>query len=542
MSNFAQTREPDFRKIESPNPAAPRAETARCRKNAGWPRLIRWIQSVPLCLGGLICCLTLAGAAEQTNGVFRPITLQECISLALSNNLDLQIDRINPQLARYDLEIARAGYDPVFNFSGDHTYQVTGAGLDQNNHLTLPSRTDIDNFGSGFSGVGPMGLSYDLSGKVNEDTRFLGAATSESAGGTVGVNLTQPLLRNFLIDSTRYNIRAARKSLEISEVTLEGQVIAVLTTTEQAYYELIAAREFVKVQEDAVRLAKRLFDENKKRVQIGTLARLDEKQAESQWASSQADLSSARRALDTAQNNLKRLITDNYRPLHEVRLEPTQKLLVLPQALDLQESWRTGLAQRPDLRQARLDLERQGITVKYYKNQVLPALNVVGSYGHGASGAFTRQFSDAFNDFRTGDKPFWSVGGTFSVPISNKAARDRYRQGKVTVDQLLLTLKRQEEVALVEIDEAVNQVRTSLDRVESTRQASLYAEQALNAEQKKLESGASTSFVVLQLQRNLTSARSEELRALTDYNKAQATLRQAEGTTLQQNQISLQPK
>src|SRR5205814_1039364 len=104
------------------------------------------------------------------------------------------------------------------------------------------------------------------------------------------------------------------------------------------------------------------FSENKKRVEIGTLARLDEKQSESQVAASQADLATAQRSLATAQNNLKRLITAGYRGLHDAQLDPTETLDAVPQGIDLQESWSRGMSRRPDLLQARLDLERQGIT------------------------------------------------------------------------------------------------------------------------------------------------------------------------------------
>jgi outer membrane protein TolC len=173
---------------------------------------------------------------------------------------------------------------------------------------------------------------------------------------------------------------------------------------------------------------------------------------------------------------------------------------------------------------------------------MFPELDITGSYGHGASGGNVREFSDAFNDFRTGDRPFWTVGGTFSIPLSNKAARNRYKQSKLTADQLVLQLKKLEESALVQIDETVNQVRTSLDRVDSTRKARTYAEDALDAEQKKLASGKSTSFVVLQLQRDLTSARSEEIRALADYNQALSRLALEEGTTLERKKIRVDVK
>jgi outer membrane protein len=479
-----------------------------------------------------------SSAAAQTTNAPRPITLQECLVMALEHNLDLQIERINPKLSIYNLEIARAYYDPTFDLSYQHGYNVSGGGLDQNQLLIPPVRRDTDSFTAGLGGVGPLGLNYDLAGNAR-DSYGTSPGPFETASGLVGISLAQPLLRNFLTDIGRYNIAIAKNDIKGSELGLRLQVITILTAVERAYYELIFARENVKVQQEALRLAEQLASDDRRRIEIGTIAQLDEKLSESQAAARKSDLTSAHGAIATAQNNLKQLITASYRTLHDTPLEPVEKLIAVPQALDVYESWGKGLSHRPDLLQARLDLESQGITLRYLKNQRLPELDVTGSYGHGASGNLTRELGDTFRDYRSGDKPFWTIGAVVSIPLSNKAARERYRQGKASADQLVLALKRQEQTILVEIDEAMNALRTQFDRVQSTRESRIYAEQALEAEQKKLANGRSTSFVVLQLQRDLTTARSDETRALVDYNIALAEWYRAEGTTLERRKIRL---
>jgi outer membrane protein TolC len=508
-----------------------------------------------------------AGAGADTNGpVARPITLEQCFQMALEENLDLRIERINPMVTRLDLELARAGYDPTFTFSADHDYSETGGRLftfDVTNpvprtirFLTDDNVRDVDSLSSRIGGLGPYGMSYELSGnvsdsrssthifgtQVNGQAPAAGRLEADSSQGSLGLTLNQPLLRNLLIDGTRFNIAVARNRVKSTELGLRLQIINILTAVEQAYYQLIFARESVQVQTEGLRLAQRLSDDDKKRVQIGMIPRLDEKQSESQVAARQADLSAAQRELAAAQNALKSLITSSYRDLHDTPLYPTDQLKSDPYLSNLQESWEKGLTERPDLRQAKLEIERQGINLRYYKNQRLPELNIRGTYGHGASGDTTREFSDAFDDFQNGDKPFWGVGAVFSIPLSNKSARERYKQAKLTADQLILALKRKEDSVLLEIDEAMNSLRTSYDRVQSTSKARAYAEEALNAEQKKLDSGKSTSFVVLQLQRDLTSARSEEIRALADYNKSVAELHRAEGTTLERKKITIEVK
>jgi outer membrane protein len=486
-------------------------------------------------MGGQVC------AQEQTNAPVRPISLMEAFAAALTNNLDIRIERLNPLIDSQNIEIDLGNYyDPVFFTDPSHSHATTGGGLDPQGRPVPATKQDRDSFDAGFKGGTPWGMTYELSGNVYAADIQRPSGQDSDANGAVGIKVTQPLLRNLLIDGARYQILIDKNIYKVSAQRLQQQFINVLTSVEQAYYDLIFARENVKVQQSGLELAQRLFQENRRRVEIGKLAPLDEKQAGSQVAARQTDLTTAQRAYGTAQNNLKRLLTSDYLTVHNQILQPTDALLAMPYYIDLQESWNKGMAMRPDIMEGRLNLERQGITLKYYKNQMLPQLDLNGSYGYGAAGS--REFSDAFDALRRANQPNYGIGANFSIPLQNKEARSRYKRGKIENDQLLLAQKRIEETALVEIDEAAGQVRATFNQVESTRQARIYAEAALDAEQKKLEAGKSTSFVVLQLQRDLTFARSEEIRALAEYNKAQATLAQKEGATLQRAKINVNVK
>ncbi len=138
--------------------------------------------------------------------------------------------------------------------------------------------------------------------------------------------------------------------------------------------------------------------------------------------------------------------------------------------------------------------------------------------------------------------PYYFIGGKLSVPLSNQGPRNNYKASKVSLQQLVLTLKQTEQSVLTEIDNDIITAKASYESVDATHQATLYAQDALDAEQKKLESGKSTSFVVLQLQNNLTSARSAEIAALATYNKALTALAKDEGTTLERRRIDVQVK
>jgi outer membrane protein len=291
-----------------------------------------------------------------------------------------------------------------------------------------------------------------------------------------------------------------------------------------------------------VQLAEQLVADNRKRVEVGAMAPLDEKQAESQAASSRASLIAAQNSLAIQQNTLKQLITDDYAKWEEVDLQPTISLAAPVQVLDRQISWSKGLTQRPEMLQARLDIERQGLNLKYSYNQLFPQLDLVGSYGHNAGGTAIYEFSDALYQLQQGSRPSYSYGARISLPLANTAARAAHRENKLTRDQLLLTLKRLEQSIMVTVDNDIKQAQSSYQQVGATRAAREYASDALEAERKKLESGKSTTYTVLQLQRDLTSARYTEIQALATYNKALSQLSLDEASTLDRLGIDWQAK
>ncbi len=485
-----------------------------------------------------------AAAQTNTNAVAtRAMSLQDCISEAMQHNLDMQIERFNPQISLYNLHADYGGYDPTFNFSGQHDYNDSGAVFENGQHIA-GSQFNSDSFSSSFNGTLPWGTIYNLGGNVSstkgENTSSNIFLPFQNSSGQVGaLTLTQPLLKNFWIDSTRLNIRVGKNRLQFSEQAVRQQIITSVTAVENAYYELIFAQENVKVEQEALVLAQTQLDQDQQRVQIGTLAQLDVQQDQAQVATSQANLIAAQNTLSVDENTLKNLLTDDYAKWHDTPIQPTATLTATLQLFDLQDSWDKGMRERPDLLQARLNADEQGIQLKFLNNQLYPELDLIGSYGYNGAG---QNFGGTFNQFNQANSPFWSYGAQLSMPLSNVGPRNQYKSGKVTLQQLLLQLKQLEQNIMVEIDNAVKQAQSSYQSVQATQQARIYAAAALDAEQKKYDVGKSTTFIVLQLQNNLTAARSEEIRALADYNQALANLSAEEGSTLERNNINIELK
>ena len=480
----------------------------------------------------LLMAGVLSAASAQTNApAVRPLSLSDCIAEAIEHNFDVRVERYEPLKSQLALDAAYAGYDPTLSLSGTHAHNNT-TGLLTTNGASI---TENNSFNAGLGGTVPSGATYNLFGNISDNYE----PSLERAGGQVGMSVTQPVLRNLWIDSTRLAVMAARIQVHFSDQGLRQQLITTVTAVENAYYELIYARENVEVGRQALDLAQTQLDQDRQRVEVGSLAPLDAQQDESQAAQSKANLILAVSTLGTDQRVLKNLITDEYTTWVDVDIQPTMTLDAPLQLFNLQDSWTKGMTQRPDLLQARLDLEQQGIQLKYDRNQLFPELDLVGSFGYNGDGA---GYSETFGQYGTANRPFYSYGAQVTVPLSNLKARSAYQSDKAIERQDLLKLKQLEQNIMVSIDNAVGVARSDYESVEATKLARIYAEAALDAEQKKYAVGKSTTFTVLQLQNNLTAARSQEIRALANYQEALTALAQQEGSTLERRRVDVTVK
>jgi len=488
----------------------------------------------------MACAVAAVAAVAAWGGeaAVRRVTLAECTTEALRNNLDLQIQRATREGAALDAEIARGGYDPTLSLSATRRHEETtgeSAGVAEGVLETADGKTDSDTYRASIGGKTPWtGLEYEVGAHsgTSEGTRSGNPFDTSTAG--VGVTLTQPLLKGFKTDETRYRVAAAGVESEEAAVALEGKAQALLGEVEAAWYRFVETREGVGVREEALRLAERLLEDNRRKVKIGAMAALDEKQAESQAASARAELASARQSAREAENELKRIVFADARATSGVRLVPGEALPeAAPAHPDVGGEMDRALAERPDLKQARLALRKQGLAVDLRRNQRLPSLDLV--VGGGLEASDGDSAGDAWSTVGDADEPYWTAGVALTVPLGNRAARGEYRRAQVEQRKMELQLRQLEEAALAAVDNAAAALESGYGRVEASREAREYAERALEAEQRKLDSGKSTSFVVLQLQKDLTAAREAEISALADYHRRAAELAVATGAMFERH-------
>ena len=475
------------------------------------------------------------------------LTLQQAIDSALMNNRTIQIERINPQIARLSLRAAWGYYDPVLtadarkeNLSESGVFDPMNPGLDRG------FTSESEDVKGGLTGFLPSGMTYSLQSRYVHSSGSRDLLNFDSYRFDVGaVVLQQPLLKNFWIDQPRYTIRVSKRNVEISEAGARFVAMDVINQVQQGYFDLVAAWENLRVQHDLLTARERFLHGIQRQVELGTLTVLEQRVAASEHAVVQTSLIQASNTLALAANNLKTLMGITGTNWTQDFYVPVDRLTVISESFDLPESWQRGLARRPDLLQLTKGLENAQLGVKYRRNQLFPSLDIVGAYGRKGGSSVSAfppvqpeaSFTDAYDQVARGDAPSDMIGLVFSVPLSRTSERANYRASKEVRKQAELQVKQREELVLREVSDAMHTARFSYDRVQAARRAAEFAEAALKAEEEKLQGGKSSIIFVLQLQADLADSRATEVQAKQEYNRALSQLRFAEGTILDQHAI-----
>ena len=422
---------------------------------------------------------------------------------------------------------------------------------------SLASNTGTSNFSyvQGF----PTGTLFSVGFNNNrQTTNSPRSSLIPTLNSSLRASFRQHLLTGWGLETNLRFIRTAKNNREISDVGFRQQVIATVSQIEGLYWDLVSAYENVKVNERALGLAQKTESDNRKQVEIGTLAPIEIVRAQAQVASSRQGLIVAQTNLQLQQLLIKNAITKNLKDpvlaAAEVIPTDTMTLPATEPVRPLQEMVDEAMAARPDLASARIDLVNRDITKKSARNALLPTVDLVGFYGTsslagvpnpllaGTPGTPTSStgFSNAFNTLFGGDFPDYSVGFNVNIPLRNRSAQAdqvrselEYRQAESRIQQLTNQIA-------IEVRNAQYSVQQNRAQVEAAQSARELQSQTLDAENKKYALGASTNFNVLQAQHDLEAAESNLVTALSAYEKSRVNLDQVTAQTLNHLGIEIQ--
>jgi outer membrane protein TolC len=510
-------------------------------------RVRRWIAAV----GANILIVTAPGSAQSpappaavpqsasTDGrPVRRLTLDEAVALALDQNLDLQVERLNVPLQDENVGMARGAFVPTF--SSDLGY----------NNTTTPS----DSFLSGTQDTlksdfvqGTAGIEHFL--RHAGTSYFFGWDASRSTSNSIFTNfdprlrsnlrfsLTQPLVRNFQNDSRRTQLTVSRRNREISDIELSGAVVQTVRNVKNAYWDLKAAIANVEVHRQSLHLARQTLRDNQTRVAIGTMAPIDTVEAEAEVARNEEALIVAEATIQQAEDRLRVLVFDPATADFWVMvLEPVDDPRFDAKPVDIDGAVRAALDERTDVRTVEKSLDNVNEQLDFYRNQSMPEVNVQLDYGTTGLGGTqfirdggfpgpilaqtVRPILNVVGDVFRATYPTWTLGLVFSYPLGRSNAEAAYARSRLELSQGRLQMKRLELQVTSEIRDAARRVSTNAKRIEAARAFRHFSERRLDAEQKKLTVGLSTSFLVFQAQRDFVTAQVSEVRAVLEYNKS----------------------
>jgi outer membrane protein TolC len=538
------------------------------------------------------------------------LSMQEAVELALENSMDIVVQRYNPWFADTSILKASAGgfggatpgavfggssannpllnYDPLITTTlsiDDRNVPVnnpltsgTGTGLSSLARLTLHTSTFNTQYSQGFHTGTTF---YSFWDNTRSSSTSAANLFNPSVQSSIFVGFQQQLLNGFGRSVNTRNIRIAKNNRKIADWAFTQQAITTVTNTITAYWELVFARENVKVQEQAVTVAQKLYNDNKKQLEIGTMAPLDVTRAESELATDRQNLIVAQTVHLQNQQILKNAISKNPLAPNLVNVEiiPTE-LPSRPEAIEapsFEEAAKEAFAKRPELQEEALNLLNGEIDLKATRNALLPTATLSAQYGtvglagnqptlgtpvtipglqlidsngnpvnvfipsttRPVTGVSQAGFGDAMSSVFHNNFPDYQVSLNVQIPIRNRSAQADNQRAILFQHQLEAQLQLLKNTALLDVRNtyiALTQDRAQVDAASKARELQ---QQTFDAEQKKYQLGASTVYLVIQTQRDLINAQGTELRALANLVEAKANYERAVGRTLEVNRVTI---
>lgn len=517
------------------------------------------------------------------------LSLQDAIRRALENNNDIEVSRGDVRFQETQVRSLIGIYDPVFSVSPNYSRSNTTGSPATNDFRINAGLTKFFERGGGnmqsfFNNQrteNAFAQAQVSSGSVS------GSSSSAIFSSSLGLSYTQPLFRNFRIDSKRHQIIIARKRLEQTDSDFFLRATDTVSQVQRAYWDLVFASRNQQNQIANVNLAKENLRQVEVKIDAGAAAPLERAEVETELANREGDLLLATQQVGIAENALKQLILKD--PLSNEwsqSLVPTDAPQVSPDPLNLDTAMKDAMDNRFELRRLKIQKEINNTDLRFYKNQTKPQIDFNSTFsldGLSQGGATTNsiffpQFTgndeilrqklnmlfapgsqipnplieipgtrsflvggfnrSLANIFRS-DAPNFSLGVTISFPFRNRTAKANLDGARIQEQQLEAQTRGQEQTVIVEVRNAVQAVETSRQRVLTARRARQNAEIQLAGEQKLYEAGKSTTFLLFQRENSLTNAKNAEIRAETDFNKSMADLQRVTSTAFRENNITV---
>lgn len=447
-------------------------------------------------------------------------------------------------------------FDPALVGQFNWAHQTTP----ETNTVTTGTATSVTNsllanagIQQGFGSGGQVSLGFNNS---HQSLNSLRSGYTPFTNSNLGLTVTQPLLRGFGLALNRRFIAIARNEQRITSLLFRLQLSATVYGVIRLYTDLVALHEVVSVKQESVALAEKLLADTKAQVEEGTLAPIEMTRSNALVYSSRQDLINATGQLEEQEAILKNFLTKRGNEDPEVqaaRVIPTDPLNIpeREEIRPLQDLIAEAMENRPDLRQAGLQIANSEIGLKGARNALLPEVDLVGvaqnnglagvanPLAPGANTTYSGGYGDVLDQLLTRKYPTYAIGVQVTLPIRNRIAEADLARDELQLRQSQIRQRQLLNQARLQVEDALIAMRRARSSYEAAVQARVLQQQSLEAEQVKFEVGASTSFFVIQYESLLAQTKSTEVAAKSAYVKARAALHYATGRILEANHVSM---
>jgi outer membrane protein len=461
------------------------------------------------------------------------------------------------------LSASPSSYDPVFTSTVQWGHQTT-----PNSSTVLTGTTSsINTVKTGnfaisdawFTGTGAA-LTYNNNSTLNNSPR---STFNPSTNSSLDLQLTQHLLqgRSFAVNTR--NIRIARNNLRVTDLVFEQQIISTVANVVQLYWNLVAANENVRVMQQTLEYSQKLYKDNMTQVEIGTLAPVEVTRADAEVAADTQNLITAQTNVLQQETVLKNALSRTGvadQTLADAHIIPTS-VISIPNVEPLepiQDLTAKALQKRPELTESRVQVDSARISLTGVRAAMLPTIDAIADLRNNALSGIPNPLLPTSTNFTAAPDPFfvggygnilsqlfgrnfpnYSVGVQLTVPLRNRAAEANAATAQLNLRMTELGVQRLINMVRLDVQNALIALRQARVRYDAAVKNTLLEEQLYDAEQKKFQIGTSTGINVIQVQRDLATARQNEVTALNSYALARVQMDQATGTVLETNHVEL---
>lgn len=490
----------------------------------------------------LSCTLPAFGQAPAAPAASaaKPFTLDEAIALALKKNFDLQVQAYSVENAKDQVTIAQAVFDPTINAQGRRAVNQQASATTRLDDITGTvregPRSDSTVMSVGVSErLAPTNGTLSVNTNLSRTTSNTNALINPNFGHGVSATLNQPLARDFGRRAATAAVDRAKLGLNIAMINYQSRVLSVIADTENRYYNLVAARETLRIRQNSLGYSQKLLEENQARRATGVATDLDVLSAEVGVARARRGVIQAEEAIRDAEDLLLNAIN---LPTFDVRVGPVAFDDYSATAPNFAQSYRLARERYPEKLSTEEAIKQLQIDLDIQRRNQRPDLDLIATLGYTAR-ATNAGYEQAIANLPNDHGNNWSLQLNYSVPWGRHADKARFRSAQTTLTSRKLQLEQLEQRLLVDVRAAVRAVETQLATVAITLKETEYAQRQYDQQKARFDAGLSTSRQVLLVQDDLEAARFNELSARLQLRRAVAELNRLEGTSLQKYGVQM---